>query len=383
MKLFSAVFFLLFFWSATFAQKVRNTNSSSSWHKIIQILNKPISEDDQMIEPDSLGSAALEYEELSTEAIEKLKHRNNKQSSNIITYNGNDGLRLAYYSARFDKWLSVLLPFSTGPSEINWVNLDKKAQPELVIKGEVLKYGTGGGTTDYVMLILNVEDKPIQLLKITYGWGEESFGDKEHNGVGSYNHDIIRRAAITENGLFLSSDPNSKTGDYDIPNGRYVLVDGKIISANEVDFVKDNEKVLLQFNTQAGKRLVLAIDSNNKYLVYRYGSQNHVELQYPRDLDNSFSLFKYAYKSKNAGVINSNFGYSQLHFSNIEFTYNIYNQYDRMGSITRIGLIVTNNKTHKKTLIQGNLKSLKGQLSDLTNIPAIKLQNEDILDVYD
>jgi hypothetical protein len=249
MKFLSAVFFLLFFWSATFAQKINNTNSSSSWHNIIQILNKPIGEDDQMVEPDSLGSAALEYEELSTEEIEKLKSRNNKHSSNVITYNGNDGLRLAYHPTRSDKWLSVLLPFSTEPSEINWVNLDRKAQPELAIKGEVLNYGTGGGTTDYVMLILNVEDKPIQLLKITYGWGEESFGDKEHNGAGSYNHDIIRGISITENGLFLSSAPNSKTSDYDIPNGRYVLVGDKIISANEVDFLKDNEKVLLQFNT--------------------------------------------------------------------------------------------------------------------------------------
>jgi hypothetical protein len=147
--------------------------------------------------------------------------------------------------------------------------------------------------------------------------------------------------------------------------------------------LKDNEKVLLQFNTQAGKRLVLALDFNNKYLVYRYGSQNHVELQYPRVLYNSFTLFKYASKSKSASAANSKFGYEQLHFSNIEFTYNIYNQYDRMGNITRIGLVVTNNKTHKKTLIQGNLKSLKGQLSDLTNMPNIKLQSEDLLDVYD
>jgi len=383
MKFLSAVFFLLFFGSATFAQKIKNTNSSGSWHKIIQILNKPTDEDDQMVEPDSLGSAILEYEELSKAEIEKLKSLNNKQSSNVITYNGNNGPCLAYHSARSDKWLSILLPFSTEPSEINWVKLDKTAPPELVIKGEVLKYGTGGGTTDYVMLILNVEDKPIQLLKITYGWGEESFGDKEHNGAGSYNNDIIRRVSITENGLFLSGDPNSKTSDYDIPNGRYVLAGGKIISANETDFVKGNEKVLLQFNTQAGKRLVLAIDSNNKYLVYRYGSQNHVELQYPGVLANSFTLFKYASKSKSASAANSNFGYDQLHFSNIEFTYNIYNQYDRMGNITRIGLIVTNNKTKKKTLIQGNLKSLKGQLSDLENISAIKLQSEALLDVFD
>jgi hypothetical protein len=129
--------------------------------------------------------------------------------------------------------------------------------------------------------------------------------------------------------------------------------------------------------------LVLALDFNNKYLVYRYGSQNHVELQYPRVLYNSFTLFKYASKSKSASAANSKFGYEQLHFSNIEFTYNIYNQYDRMGNITRIGLVVTNNKTHKKTLIQGNLKSLKGQLSDLTNMPNIKLQSEDLLDIYD
>lgn len=50
------------------------------------------------------------------------------------------------------------------------------------------------------------------------------------------------------------------------------------------DLIRDNETVLVEFKTQGQHRLVIAKNTSDTYLVYRYGIANNVEIETPTDM---------------------------------------------------------------------------------------------------
>ena len=46
-------------------------------------------------------------------------------------------------------------------------------------------------------------------------------------------------------------------------------------------YLLKNENVIFSFDTQSGKHVVLAKDKDNAYLVYRYGTTDSIEFEYP------------------------------------------------------------------------------------------------------
>ncbi len=92
------------------------------------------------------------------------------------------------------------------------------------------------------------------------------------------------------------------------------------ISVKGQTYLKKNESMVISFQTIDGKKLMLAIDTVNKYLVYRYGTDKHIELEYPNDHHASYDKFKYFHYSRGSGPQNDGEEIYQLHFTILRLT---------------------------------------------------------------
>ena len=103
--------------------------------------------------PDSLASVILEFETLSLKQISSKKPLKNAGVQNVVTYQDEDGTKIAYYTTDRNKWTAVTVPFTTTSIDFKLINIDQVGPSELVVKGRISKYGTGGGTE--LPIILN------------------------------------------------------------------------------------------------------------------------------------------------------------------------------------------------------------------------------------
>jgi hypothetical protein len=143
-------------------------------------------------------------------------------------------------------------------------------------------------------------------------------------------------------------------------------------------YLKSNETTLFNFKTASGKTLMLALDTANKYIVYRYGTAKHIEFEYPKDTVNSLDKFKRFYYARYGGYPNAGTEISQVEFTNGDFTYKMYEQsFTRQEQEERyeIGVTIQNNKTFKETQIKGLVKTQKGGLLGLKESELIKLSD--------
>ena len=128
---------------------------------------------------------------------------------------------------------------------------------------------------------------------------------------------------------------------------------------------RDGEVNLLSFTTKNGKSVSLCVGAANKYLVYRYGTPTQTELQYPAALDaSSWDQFAVTnYQKPALGKANSAENLHRLVFKNGNVTYTIYDDTsDANGHVCGVGVTVPGKK---EVFMQGNLKSVTGQLADL------------------
>lgn len=73
-----------------------------------------------------------------------------------------------------------------------------------------------------------------------------------------------------------------------------ILLQSTIVSSTNI-YVLSNEKVVYSFQSSNGKFMYLNVDTNNLYLVYRFGTKNKIELEYPKEKNkSSFSKFEYS-----------------------------------------------------------------------------------------
>ncbi|MBS7565783.1 hypothetical protein KHS38_15350 [Mucilaginibacter sp. Bleaf8] len=142
-------------------------------------------------------------------------------------------------------------------------------------------------------------------------------------------------------------------------------------------YLKSNETTLFSFKTASGKTLILALDTANKYIVYRYGTEKHIEFEYPKDTVNSFDKFKRFYYVRYGGYPNAGIEISQIEFANEGFTYKLYDQLFTLdeGYRSEIGVTIQNNKTYKEIQIKGLVKTQKGSLIGLKESELIKLSD--------
>jgi hypothetical protein len=103
-------------------------------------------------------------------------------------------------------------------------------------------------------------------------------------------------------------------------------------------YVRKNETVVFSFETENHKRCVIARDSNDAYIVYRFGTPTKIELEYPPRNARSWSTMKYYW------YLRPGFELNYLNFVRGNLRYVIYETYSNEDdtAYSEIGVKVLN-----------------------------------------
>ena len=128
-----------------------------------------------------------------------------------------------------------------------------------------------------------------------------------------------------------------------------------------------NEKILISFQMLTSKKILSICISKSEpsYIVYRFGTKENIELEFPKDLENSWKLFIYSYYFRGGGAENEGMDLNYLKFKTSKFEYEIYEEYSALENKEIIGIKIKNINTKKEWDLKGDISTLKGSLVDL------------------
>ena len=124
--------------------------------------------------------------------------------------------------------------------------------------------------------------------------------------------------------------------------------------------VNNNEEVIFGFRLVSGKKMaVVCKDKADKYLVYRFGTADNIELSYPGWPDkSSWGFFVYFGYQRPGGKENEGMYQYTLTFTNNAIKYEVYYEWFSEDNSQGIGIRVTAGK--KTTNLKGDLKTHVG-----------------------
>jgi len=127
--------------------------------------------------------------------------------------------------------------------------------------------------------------------------------------------------------------------------------------------------------------MMLAKDKNDGYIVYRFGTNAHIDFEFPGVKDStSWSQFSYNFYFRGGGYQNAGLDIDNLIFENLGYQYNIFSSYSagekENDEYFSIGIIVTDKKNEKKIIIKGRKNTEIGNLQGFRTNGMIKINHE-------
>ena len=125
---------------------------------------------------------------------------------------------------------------------------------------------------------------------------------------------------------------------------------------------RSNEELLYSFTLNRSRKSVcLCKEKEGAYLVYRFGTPDKIELQYPEKPDHtSWRSFIFYGEKRFGGKANAGFGDYWLSFENKHVRYRVYETWNDEDGSKEIGVEVTSNG--KRIFLKGDTKSKEGTL---------------------
>jgi hypothetical protein len=146
--------------------------------------------------------------------------------------------------------------------------------------------------------------------------------------------------------------------------------------AHSQNYILPNEELIYSFETLKGKKMVLAKDKTDNYIVYRFGTKIKVELEYPEKTKESWQKFTYSFYMRGGGTENEGMDLNYVCFINNDTKYIIYDNYIAVGNEQKIGVKIIDLKSIKTIDLKANKKTRKGTLTDLRDNNLIKTSEE-------
>lgn len=249
---------------------------------------------------------------------------------------------------------------------------------ELIIRWNSKTIGSGGVIERKGIQIWSLKSHERYFKAKTY-CSEANFG---RHGADRYFINCKRKIEISEGVISISRIKCENEGDwqgktrfckiYSIKPGNYELGSTGLEYLNASSYLMDNETALLEFKTENGKRLVIAKDTVNNYLFYRFGTPNKIELEYPSDKKNSGNQFKFSYYFRGGEIQNEGVDFNYLYFKKGNYRYVVYQEYTARSKETKYGIKVINLKTKETTKIKAKPSTVEGSLGELRDNDKIK-----------
>ena len=130
----------------------------------------------------------------------------------------------------------------------------------------------------------------------------------------------------------------------------------------------ENEELLFGFFTKKGKMLTVSKEKKDAYIVYRFGTRDKVELEFPTDKASSYDEFTYSYYMRPGGPENAGLDLNYLRFENKGFSYEVYDEYGSEspeGKRESVGIRLKDLKSGKEYDIKGDPATMFGGLMHL------------------
>ena len=189
---------------------------------------------------DCLEIIKLKFQFLDSNVVKAIEYPlTNSKFQNILSYSSKNHIRLAYFTTNRNKWISFELPFSEETNDFKFINIEGKSK--LIVKGMVGNSENRGRsvhkTNKYMMLILNIDKEPTQILKVIYGCDEAEIANDGAKNAPSYFHKYERKIEVNENGLIITT-PDKKEYSFEgcvlseIEDGTYIFEGTGIKKAN-------------------------------------------------------------------------------------------------------------------------------------------------------
>jgi hypothetical protein len=109
----------------------------------------------------------------------------------------------------------------------------------------------------------------------------------------------------------------------------------------------------------------VCVDQEESYIVYRFGTKNKIELEYPKERSGSWKRFRYSFYLRGGGPQNDGLDLNYLIFTNNNVVYTIYQEYDALSNTTTCGIRIENQENNID--ISGDSETIIGTLADFRN----------------
>jgi len=147
--------------------------------------------------------------------------------------------------------------------------------------------------------------------------------------------------------------------------------------------LQNNEVCIYSFKTKNGKTMMLAKEKSNKYIVYRYGKNNKIELEFPEKNEQSWKKFTYSYYLRGGGKQNSGLDIDNINFQSNGYKYIVFSAYsagdEESEESYSVGIIIYD-KDEKRTVIKGNPKTIIGKLIDFRTNELLTIEENTDMD---
>jgi hypothetical protein len=144
-------------------------------------------------------------------------------------------------------------------------------------------------------------------------------------------------------------------------------------------YLLPNETAVFQFKTRSGKQVMVAKDTADTYLTYRFGTADKIEFEFPANHINSWKKFIFSSYLRGGGIQNEGMDLNYLYFDHNGFRYVVYDTYFARGQISSVGIRVIHLQNNKATNFKGIYNTRKGTLTDFRNYEKIQ-QSDQLFD---
>jgi len=180
---------------------------------------------------------------------------------------------------------------------------------------------------------------------------------------------IFSTALVTTTPTLVPTPTVTPTTDNITPIST-ITITPNVTSGEKLDEYLCGEKEEALFSFQIADQEITAAICISKlepgYIVYRYGTKDKIELEYPQNKDEtSWGDFTYSYYMRGGGADNEGVDLNYLIFDNSGYEYQIYEEYSATEDKTDVGIKVTNTETGEETDIKGNSDTIQGSLIPL------------------
>lgn len=139
----------------------------------------------------------------------------------------------------------------------------------------------------------------------------------------------------------------------------------KYVASSQINenLCRDNEEVVYSFRTLEEQKVVsLCINDKEDYIIFRYGTEEKIEIEYPDILDDSWNNFAYCYYLRGGGPDNEGMDLNFITFKNKECSYVLYEKYYATEDEHQYGMIIINNDNGDEKDMIGSSDSVIGTL---------------------